>query len=81
MDKRKTWTYRGCTITPEIGEARYFGCANFVPDTRCPQYYTRWWKVSYPAGGYVLVVTKSVAFGVIDETARTNLLAGVLSAA
>lgn len=67
MDNRKAWTYRDCEITPEVGESRYFGHPNFKPDMGQPLNHTRWWKVHYPAGGYILVATKAEVRGLIDD--------------
>ena len=67
MDRRKLWEYRGCKITPERGDSRYFGHPDFKPDTGQALYQTRWWKVSYPAGGYILVATKDRVRSLIDE--------------
>ena len=67
MLHRKVWTYRGCTITPQKGESRYFGHPDFVPDTRCPQYYTNWWNIDFPDGTYCLAARKSTCRSYIDE--------------
>lgn len=45
---RKQWTYRGCRIEPVVGESKYFGSPTFVPDARCVQYRTRWWRIHFP---------------------------------
>jgi len=58
MDKRKEWTYRECRIEPVKGPVKYFGSANFRPDSRCVQYRTLWWKVHFPDGTWCDCGTK-----------------------
>ena len=58
-DHRKTFTYRGVTIFPESGDARYFGCSH-------GEYLTRWWKVCYPAG-WILAGTKNDSRRCVDR--------------
>lgn len=72
---RKPWTFGACIIIPQTGSPRYFGCANFVPDSRCTQYQTVWWKVSFPDNTWVFCGTKLECKKAIGSRPYKNALA------
>ena len=76
-DKRKVWQYRGCTIQPQKGSPKYFGCANFVPDSGCTQYRTLWWKIDFPDNTWVLCGTKNDCRAYVDSQAPGRGVANV----
>ena len=67
VDGRLAWEYRGCKITPVIGEPKYFGSANFQPNMRNVQYRKRYWEVCFPDGSWIFCATKDDCRAYIDD--------------
>lgn len=63
MDTRKSWDYRGWTVSPITGGVRYFGCPH-------GEYLTRWWRAENRPRDimeFVLAGTKADARHAIDR--------------
>jgi len=70
--KRQPWTYRGCTITPETGDIRYFGHRDYTPGSRLPLYRTTWWKVTFPDNTWIYCGTKDDCRDYIDDPCNSH---------
>lgn len=77
VDDRRVWTYRGCRVEPIIAKSRYFGHPRFVPDSRCVQYRTKFWRVNFPDQTWTFCGTKDECRDYIDNPRNDRHLRAV----
>lgn len=62
--------YRGCTITPRSGQAKYFGVG--LPGADEEGYLTNWVRVDFPDNTHVLSANTKTAEQYIDRYLSTH---------